>query len=118
MTRYVRSTMIQVNDENYMRTAVSKGLSDNKLTWRHGLPNALVPILTVIGSDIPRLIGGAIVTEQVFRWPGMGQLMMTSISARDYPVIMAINLISALAVLFSNLIVDILYAYVDPRIRY
>lgn len=118
MTRYVRSTMIQVNDENYMRTAVSKGLSDNKLTCRHGLPNALVPILTVIGSDIPRLIGGAIVTEQVFRWPGMGQLMMTSISARDYPVIMAINLISALAVLFSNLIVDILYAYVDPRIRY
>ena len=78
----------------------------------------MVPILTVIGSDIPRLIGGAIVTEQVFRWPGMGQLMMTSISARDYPVIMAINLISALAVLFSNLIVDILYAYVDPRIRY
>lgn len=118
MTRYVRSTMIQVYEENYMRTAVSKGISDGKVTFRHGLRNALVPIITVIGSDIPRLIGGAIVTEQVFRWPGIGQLMMSSISARDYPVIMAINLLSALAVLFSNLFVDILYAYVDPRIRY
>lgn len=118
MTRYVRSTMIQVYEENYMRTAVSKGISDRKVTFRHGLRNALVPIITVIGSDIPRLIGGAIVTEQVFRWPGIGQLMMSSISARDYPVIMAINLLSALAVLFSNLFVDILYAYVDPRIRY
>lgn len=118
MTRYIRSTMIQVYEENYMRTAVSKGLSDDKVTLRHGLRNALVPILTVIGSDIPRLIGGAIVTEQVFRWPGIGQLMMSSISARDYPVIMAINLLSAVAVLSSNLIVDVLYAYVDPRIRY
>lgn len=118
MTRYIRSTMIQVYEENYMRTAISKGLSDNKVTFTHGLRNALVPIITVIGSDIPRLIGGAIVTEQVFRWPGVGQLMMSSISARDYPVIMAINLLSAVTVLFSNLIVDVLYAYVDPRIRY
>ena len=110
--------MIQVYEENYMRTAISKGLSDNKVTFTHGLRNALVPIITVIGSDIPRLIGGAIVTEQVFRWPGVGQLMMSSISARDYPVIMAINLLSAVTVLFSNLIVDVLYAYVDPRIRY
>lgn len=101
-----------------MRTAVSKGLDDNKVTFRHGLKNALIPIITVIGSDIPRLIGGAVVTEQVFRWPGIGQLMMSSIAARDYPVIMAINLLSAVAVLFSNLIVDVLYAYVDPRIRY
>lgn len=118
MTRYVRSAMIQVYEENYMRTAVSKGLEDSKVTYKHGLRNALIPIITVIGSDIPRLIGGAVVTEQVFRWPGIGQLMMSSISARDYPVIMAINLLSALAVLFSNLIVDVLYAYVDPRIRY
>lgn len=118
MTRYVRSAMIQVYEENYMRTAVSKGLDDNKVTFRHGLKNALIPIITVIGSDIPRLIGGAVVTEQVFRWPGIGQLMMSSIAARDYPVIMAINLLSAVAVLFSNLIVDVLYAYVDPRIRY
>ncbi|MBG9987897.1 ABC transporter permease [Aerococcaceae bacterium DSM 111176] len=118
MTRYVRATMIQVNEENFMRTAISKGLSEGKVTLRHGLRNSLIPIITVIGSDIPRLIGGAIVTEQVFRWPGIGQLMMSSIAARDYPVIMAINLLSAVAVLSSNLIVDIIYAYVDPRIRY
>lgn len=118
MTRYVRATMIQVNEENFMRTAVSKGLSEGTVTLRHGLRNSLIPIITVIGSDIPRLIGGAIVTEQVFRWPGIGQLMMSSIAARDYPVIMAINLMSAVAVLSSNLIVDIIYAYVDPRIRY
>lgn len=118
MTRYVRSAMIQVYEENYMRTAISKGLDDRKITFKHGLRNALIPIITVIGSDIPRLIGGAIVTEQVFRWPGIGQLMMSSIASRDYPVIMAINLLSALVVLFSNLTVDVLYAYVDPRIRY
>lgn len=118
MTRYVRSAMIQVYEENYMRTAISKGLDDRKVTFKHGLRNALIPIITVIGSDIPRLIGGAVVTEQVFRWPGIGQLMMSSIASRDYPVIMAINLLSALVVLFSNLMVDVLYAYVDPRIRY
>lgn len=118
MTRYVRTTMIGINEQNYVRTAVAKGLTDDKVIGRHSLPNALVPVLTVIGSDIPRLIGGAVVTEQVFRWPGVGSLMMSSINARDYPVIMAITLFSALAVLACNLLVDVSYAYVDPRIRY
>lgn len=118
MTRYVRSTVIGINEQNYMRTAVAKGLKEEDMIKRHTLPNALVPILTVIGSDIPRLIGGAVVTEQVFRWPGIGSLMMASINARDYPVIMTITLISAFAVLACNLLVDISYAYVDPRIRY
>ena len=118
MTRYVRSTVIGINEQNYMRTAVAKGLSEGNMVKRHILPNTLVPILTVIGSDIPRLIGGAVVTEQVFRWPGIGSLMMASINARDYPVIMTITLISAFAVLACNLLVDISYAYVDPRIRY
>lgn len=117
MTRYVRSTVIGINEQNYMRTAVAKGLSEGNMVKRHILPNTLVPILTVIGSDIPRLIGGAVVTEQVFRWPGIGSLMMASINARDYPVIMTITLISAFAVLACNLLVDISYAYVDPRIR-
>lgn len=93
-------------------------MTDEKIINDHTLPNALVPILTVIGSDIPRLIGGAVVTEQVFRWPGIGSLMMASINARDYPVIMAIILFSAFAVLACNLLVDVSYAYVDPRIRY
>lgn len=118
MTRYVRSTVIGINEQNYMRTAVAKGLKEEDMIKRHTLPNALVPILTVIGSDIPRLIGGAVVTEQVFRWPGIGSLMMASINARDYPVIMTITLISAFAVLACNLLVDVSYAYVDPRIRY
>ncbi|AYW50051.1 ABC transporter permease [Tetragenococcus halophilus] len=118
MTRYVRSTVISINEQNYMRTAVAKGLKEEDMIKRHTLPNALVPILTVIGSDIPRLIGGAVVTEQVFRWPGIGSLMMASINARDYPVIMTITLISAFAVLACNLLVDVSYAYVDPRIRY
>lgn len=118
MTRYVRSTVIGINEQNYMRTAVAKGLKEEDTIKRHTLPNALVPILTVIGSDIPRLIGGAVVTEQVFRWPGIGSLMMASINARDYPVIMTITLISAFAVLACNLLVDVSYAYVDPRIRY
>ncbi|MER2293476.1 MAG: ABC transporter permease [Aerococcus urinaeequi] len=118
MTRYVRSTVIGINEQNYMRTAVAKGLKEEEMIKRHTLPNALVPILTVIGSDIPRLIGGAVVTEQVFRWPGIGSLMMASINARDYPVIMTITLISAFAVLACNLLVDVSYAYVDPRIRY
>ncbi|HCT97167.1 peptide/nickel transport system permease protein [Aerococcus sp. 150760007-1] len=118
MTRYVRSTVIGINEQNYMRTAVAKGLKEEDMIKRHTLPNALVPILTVMGSDIPRLIGGAVVTEQVFRWPGIGSLMMASINARDYPVIMTITLISAFAVLACNLLVDVSYAYVDPRIRY
>ena len=118
MTRYVRSTVIGINEQNYMRTAVAKGLKEEEMIKRHTLPNALVPILTVIGSDIPRLIGGAVVTEQVVRWPGIGSLMMASINARDYPVIMTITLISAFAVLACNLLVDVSYAYVDPRIRY
>lgn len=118
MTRYVRSTVIEISEQNYMRTAVGKGLSEGNMVKRHILPNTLVPILTVIGSDIPRLIGGTVVTEQVFRWPGIGSLMMASINARDYPVIMTITLISAFAVLACNLLVDISYAYVDPRIRY
>lgn len=118
MTRYVRSTVIGINEQNFMRTAVAKGLSEEKIVKGHTLPNALVPILTVIGSDIPRLIGGAVVTEQVFRWPGIGSLMMASINSRDYPVIMTITLISAFAVLACNLLVDVSYAYADPRIRY
>lgn len=118
MTRYVRASMINIYSENYMRTAVSKGLPSRIILTRHGLRNALIPIITIIGSDIPKLIGGAVVTEQIFRWPGLGQLMITSIAARDYPVIMAVNLISAVAVLVCNLVVDILYAVVDARIRY
>ncbi|MCH4168433.1 MAG: ABC transporter permease [Streptococcaceae bacterium] len=118
MQRYVRSAVIDVYNENYIRTAKSKGLSSFDILCKHGLKNTLVPIITVISTDIPKLIGGAVVTEQIFQWPGIGLLTVSSIASRDYPVLMAINLIAALAVLLFNFIADILYAVVDPRIRY
>lgn len=118
MMRYVRSSMVDIFSENYIRTAISKGLSKQKVLWRHGFRNALIPIITVISSDIPKMLGGAVVTEQIFSWPGIGQLTVSSIGSRDYPMLMAINLIAAVGVLICNLIADILYAVVDPRIRY
>lgn len=118
MTRYMRSTMIEVYGENYMRTATAKGLASRVILTRHGIRNALIPVITIIGTDLPRLVGGAIVTEQIFNWPGLGSLTMTSIQQRNYPIIMAITMLSAVVVLLSNLLVDILYAVVDPRIKY
>ncbi|QQP70768.1 ABC transporter permease [Carnobacterium sp. CS13] len=118
MIRYVRSSMIDVLGENYLRTATAKGLKARDILTKHGLRNALIPIITIIGMDIPKLIGGAVVTEQIFQWPGLGQLMITSINSRDYPVLMAITLLSAVAVMAANISTDILYAVVDPRIKY
>lgn len=118
MIRYVRASMIGIFEENYMRTATAKGLKPSLILTRHGLKNALVPMITVISSDIPKMLGGAIVTEQIFQWPGIGQLTISAINSRDYPVLMAINLLAAVAVLAFNLIADVLYAVADPRIRY
>lgn len=118
MVRYVRSSMLDVLGKDYLRTAKAKGLRQFMITNKHALRNALIPIITVIGIDIPMLIGGAIVTEQVFQWPGLGLLTINSITSRDYSTLMAINLLAAIAVLLSNLLTDILYAVADPRIRY
>lgn len=117
MIRYVRSSMIDIFGENYLRTAKAKGLKPRQIIFKHGIRNAFVPIITIIGTDIPKLIGGAIVTEQIFQWPGLGALTISSIQARDYNVLMAITLLSAVAVLFANLLTDVLYAVADPRIR-
>ncbi|SEO74470.1 peptide/nickel transport system permease protein [Amphibacillus marinus] len=118
MIRYVRASMIDIFAENYMRTATAKGLKETLILWGHGVRNAWVPIITVISTDIPKMLGGAIVTEQIFQWPGIGQWMISAINARDYPVLMAINLVAAVSVLVFNLLADLLYAAVDPRIRY
>ncbi|WP_018660772.1 ABC transporter permease [Heyndrickxia acidiproducens] len=118
MVRYVRSSMLDVSGKDFLRTARAKGLSRFKITNKHALRNALIPIITIIGVDIPMIIGGAIVTEQVFQWPGLGLLTIQSITSRDYSTLMAINLLAAVAVLLSNLLTDILYAVADPRIRY
>ncbi|MFL6518211.1 MAG: ABC transporter permease, partial [Bacillus sp. (in: firmicutes)] len=118
MVRYVRSSMIEVLGQDYLRTARAKGLGEFIVTNKHALRNALIPIITIIGLDIPLLIGGAVVTEQIFQWPGLGQLTIQSIGSRDYSVLMAINLLAAFMVLFSNLLADILYSVADPRIKY
>ena len=100
-----------------MRTARAKGIGRFRVIYKHGLRNALVPIVTVIGMQIPTLFGGAVIIEQVFSWPGLGLMTMNAISNRDYPVIMGVCLLSAIVVLVANLITDIMYAVVDPTIQ-
>lgn len=118
MVRYVRSSILEVLGQEYLRTARSKGLHEFVVVNKHALRNALIPIITVIGLDIPMLVSGAVITEQVFQWPGIGQLMIQSIMSRDYPTLMALTFLAAVVVLITNLIVDILYSVVNPRIKY
>lgn len=115
--RYIRSAMLEILQQDYLRTARAKGIGHTKVIYKHALRNALVPIVTVIGMQIPTLFGGAVIIEQIFSWPGLGLLTMTAISNRDYPVIMGVCLLSAIVVLAANLITDILYALVDPTIQ-
>lgn len=118
MIRYVRSSVIEVRHENYIRTALAKGLNRRQILWHHIMRNSLIPIVTVIGTDLPKIIGGAVITEQIFQWPGIGSLTVLAINSRDYPVLMAIVILSAIAVLIANIVIDILYAVIDPRITY
>lgn len=118
VVRYVRSSMLEVLGQDYLRTARAKGLKEFVVTNKHALRNALIPIITVIGMEIPLLIGGAVITEQIFQWPGLGQLTIQSIGSRDYPTLMALNFMAAIAVLSSNLLTDIFYSVADPRIKY
>ncbi|MNW36434.1 Glutathione transport system permease protein GsiC [compost metagenome] len=116
--RYIRASMLDVLQQEYLRTARAKGLSEFIVTNKHALRNALIPIITVVGAEIPLLLGGSIIIEQVFQWSGIGQLTMEAILSRDYPTLMGLNLVAACIVLSTNLITDILYAAVDPRISY
>lgn len=116
--RHMRSGMLEVMQEDYIRTARSKGLKQRMVIIKHGLKNALIPVITIIGMSIPSLVGGAVVTEQVFGWPGVGSLMVTAIEARDYPVIMGVTVMIAVAVLLANILTDLAYGLVDPRISY
>lgn len=118
MVRYVRSSILEVLGEDYLRTARAKGLHEFIVVNKHALRNALIPIITVVGLDIPLLVSGAVITEQVFQWPGIGQLMIQSIMSRDYPTLMALTFIAAIVVLVTNLVVDILYSVVNPRIKF
>jgi peptide/nickel transport system permease protein len=116
-SRYVRSSMLEVISEDYIRTARSKGLAETIVIYRHALKNALLPLITLLGLQASRLIGGAMITEVVFAWPGVGRLLTESLSARDYPVLMASFMIMSVLAISGNLIADVSYSFVDPRIR-
>lgn len=118
IARMTRSSMIEVLSQDYTTTARSKGLKEQVVVIKHALKNALIPIITVVGLQFGMLLGGAVLTETVFAWPGVGRLIVDSILARDYPVIQGAILVFGLLYILVNLVVDLLYAYVDPRIRY
>jgi peptide/nickel transport system permease protein len=118
LIRYTRSSMLEVVRQEYVTVARAKGLRERVVLYRHALRNALIPLVTVIALGLPRLFGGTVIIEAVFAWPGMGTLAITAVRERDYPVIMAINLMSAVMILSSSLLADLVYAYVDPRIKY
>ena len=117
-SRYMRSSLLDVTKQDYMRTARAKGVSYPRMLVRHALRNAVIPLITVVALDFGSVAGGAAITESVFNWHGMGLLFIESLESRDYPVLMAMLLLGAVFVIASNLVADILYALVDPRIRY
>lgn len=115
--RYIRTSMLEILQKDYLKAALAKGIGKRKVLWKHAFKNALLPIISVIGMQIPMLFGGAVVVEQVFSWPGLGLLMISAITSRDYPVIMGVCLLSAVVVLVANLLTDIAYALVDPTVK-
>ncbi len=118
LTRLTRAGMLDVLGEDYVRTARAKGLRERGVIVRHALRNALIPLVTVMGLQLGSLLGGAVIVEQVFAWPGIGRLAVTAISSRDYPIIQTVVLLASTVFVGINLAVDLLYAFLDPRIRY
>ena len=116
--RYARSSILEVLGQDYIRTARAKGLLEWTVIARHAFRNALLPLVTVVTLSLPQLLGGAIIVETIFQWPGMGMLGWRATTTRDYPILMGVTLISATMILLSNLLADVLYGLVDPRIRY
>jgi peptide/nickel transport system permease protein len=117
-SRYTRSSMLDVLHQDYVRTARAKGLPRRSVIYKHALRNALIPIVTLLGLSIPTLIAGAAITETIFSWPGIGSMFIESVGNKDYPVIMAVAMLSGVAVIAGNLLADVLYGFVDPRIKY
>ncbi|MBV8086192.1 MAG: ABC transporter permease [Chloroflexi bacterium] len=116
--RQTRSQMLEVLGEDFVRTSQAKGLGARLVTYRHALPNALIPVVTVVGLQLGRLLGGTVIIEQIFQWPGIGQLIFRAIDTRDYPMIQGSVLALAFFFVISNLLVDVLYIVVDPRLRH
>jgi len=117
LSRYVRTQMLEVEGEDYVRTARAKGLPGEMVYYKHALRNALLPFVTMFGLILPGLIGGSVIIESIFSWPGMGRMAFEAILARDYPIILTVNFISAVLVLAGTFVSDLLYMIVDPRIR-
>lgn len=116
--RMTRSTMLEVLREDYIRTARAKGLRAQQVVMRHALRNALIPVVTIIGTQVPVVIGGVVILERIFSLPGIGSFLLTSLTLRDYPVVQAIVLMTSVVVIVTNIVVDISYSFLDPRIRY
>lgn len=116
-TRMIRSSMLDVLNQDYVRYARSKGLKEHAVIWGHALKNAMIPVITVIGAEVGGLLGGSVITESIFSWPGVGRLAISSIARRDYPMIQGSTLVLCLSYMLINLIIDILYAFFNPRIR-
>ena len=116
--RLTRTMMLEVLRQDYIRTAWAKGLRERVVIMRHAIKNALIPVVTLIGLELPMLVGGAVIIENIFNLPGLGQLAVTALTERDYPVVSGVNLFFAAAVLGANLIIDLIYPYLDPRVRY
>jgi len=116
--RLMRTQMLEVLRQDYVRTAWAKGLQERRVIVSHAMKNALIPVVTVIGLQIPILVGGSVIIESIYQVPGIGQWFFSAILARDYTAVQAIALLTAVVVVFSNLVVDVTYAYLDPRIRY
>ncbi len=117
-SRLCRASMLEVLGSDYIRTARAKGLREGLVLRRHALRNGLLPVVTVLGLDLAHLLGGAVITETIFAWPGIGRLAVSSIGARDYPVVQAVVFIVAVAYTVMNFLVDVLYAYLNPRVRF
>jgi peptide/nickel transport system permease protein len=117
-SRYLRASMLDVIHEDYIRTARAKGISEFMVIFKHALKNAALPLVTVVALDLPVLFGGSLFVETIFSWPGMGRLFYRAVERRDYPILMGTILIIAVMIVIANLVADVVYAYLDPRIRY
>ena len=116
--RMTRTMMLEEMRKDHIRTAWAKGLGEGVVVTRHALKNALIPVISIVGLELPMLVAGAIIAEQIFALPGMGRLLLEALHGKDYTVISGVNLIIATAIVMSNLLVDLSYAYLDPRVRY
>jgi peptide/nickel transport system permease protein len=118
LSRYQRASMLEVISQDYIRTARAKGLPERTVIFKHALRNAFLPIITILGLSLPDLFGGAFIIETIFGWPGMGRLGVQAVFARNYPIVMGVVMMSAVLIIIGNLLADLAYSWVDPRIRY